>query len=81
MILSNESISERPGGRSAHAMTISNLRRLASVSMESRPGRPFRPLNGMQSVAIARPAPILLSNKGPAAGDQRGLKLRNASQP
>jgi integrase len=28
----------------AHAMTISNFRRLASLSIESRPGRPFRPL-------------------------------------
>ena len=43
-IVSSKSISERPKRSIAHAMTISNFRRLASLSMESSPGRPFRTL-------------------------------------
>src|SRR5262249_4854598 len=43
-MVSSKSLSEWPRRSIAHAMTISNFRRLASLSMESRPGLPFRPL-------------------------------------
>src|SRR5262249_41185785 len=56
-IVSSKSLSERPGRSIAHAMTISNFRRLASLSMESRPGRPFRPLAPEQLVASSTRKP------------------------
>src|SRR6516162_9870579 len=43
-MVSSKSLSERPTRSIAQAITTSNFRRLASLSMESRPGRPFRPL-------------------------------------
>src|SRR6516165_1342777 len=43
-MVSSKSLSERPTRSIAQAITISNFRRLASLSMVSRPGRPFRPL-------------------------------------
>jgi hypothetical protein len=43
-IVSSKSVSERPKRSIDHAMTISKFRRLASLSMELSPGRPFRPL-------------------------------------